>query len=386
MQKKIFILITTLGTGGAERVVSLLIQEWKDKYDITLVLFTELIEYELPPNIRVISLNQPFMANGFYTTFKIPFLAFKFYKLCKKYQADISISFLKRPNYINCLGKLIGSKTKVIISERSHFSESLKSLSGLEKRMSIFLTKKLYPHADLIITNSKVMRSDLENNFKIQAKYKVINNPINLSLIEKLSAQEVIFDDDNAFKFINVGAFRKEKNQAILIDAFYKIKHLNVKLYFLGHRFLKQTLIEKIKEMQLESQVFFLDFDTNPFKYFSKSDCFILSSDFEGFPNTLLEALACGLPVISTDCLSGPREILAPETDPQHQIKDHIEITDFGILVPVNNAKYLSQAMEKIVEDKDLYQRLKIDSKKRAADFDVSKIMLQFENAIENQF
>ncbi len=295
------------------------------------------------------------------------------------------MSFLKRPNYINCISKLLGGKAKTIICERSYFSESLKTLPLFQKKTSIFLTRKLYPFADLIITNSKIMQTDLENNFGIHANYKLINNPVNLRLINKLSAENVRLPDEGSFNFINVGAFRKEKNQAVLIDAFSKIRHLNVKLYFLGHRFLKEELMAKVKELQLEAQVIFLDFDTNPFKYFSKSDCFVLSSDFEGFPNTLLEALACGLPVISTDCLSGPREILAPQTDGLKQITDHIEIAEYGILVPVNNADYLSQAMEKIVNNKELLLKMKMNSKKRAEDFEVSKIMKEFDVTLSNQ-
>jgi N-acetylgalactosamine-N,N'-diacetylbacillosaminyl-diphospho-undecaprenol 4-alpha-N-acetylgalactosaminyltransferase len=380
--KKVFILITSLGTGGAERVVSLLIDKWKNTHDVTLVLFTNLIEYDLPKNIRVISLNQPFMTNGIYTTLQIPLLSWKYYKLCKKHGVDISLSFLKRPNYVNCLSKIFGSKSKAIICERSYFSEYLKTLPTLQKKISIFLTQKLYPFADLIVTNSKIMQTDLENNFNIESDYKIINNPVNLCLINKLSEEKVSLPKQDSFNFINVGAFRKEKNQAVLIDAFYKIKHLDVKLYFLGHRYLKEALKAKVKELQLESQVIFLEFDTNPFKYFAKSDCFVLSSDFEGFPNTLLEALACGLPVISTDCLSGPREILAPQTGSATQVTDHIEIAEYGILVPVNNALYLAEAMEKVIEDKELRERMKTNSKKRAADFDASKIMAEFDRIL----
>ena len=382
MKKKIFILINTLGTGGAERVVSLLIHNWAASYDITLVLLTDLIEYDLPKNISIVCLKQPFRENGFLTAIKLPSLAWRYKNLCRKNGADVSLSFLKRPNYINCLSKIMGNNSKIIICERSYFSELLKTFSPLQRKLSIFLTKKLYPYADVIIVNSQLMKTDLEKNFNIHAQYRVIHNPMNLALMERLSKAEIDFPLSSSFNFINVGAFRREKNQENLIEAFNKIRHLNVKLFFLGHRFLKEYLKLKVKEMQLESQIIFLGFDTNPFKYFSKSDCFVLSSDFEGFPNALVEAMTCGLPVISTDCRSGPREILAPETNPGINIKDEIEIAAYGILVPVKNAQLLAEAMELIVKDKELHERMKQKAKERSMDFESGKIIREFAEAI----
>lgn len=382
MKKKIFIFINTLGTGGAERVVSLLLEKWADSYDVSLVLLTNLVEYHLPENVSVICLNQPFEANGLLTTFKLPLLAWRYNKLCKQHKVSVSLSFLKRPNYINCLSKLMGNKSKIIISERAYLSSFLKTLPFFTRNLSKVLTKLLYPFADLIITNSKIMKVDLEKNFHVHSQYKVIYNPMNQSLITRLSKVETVFPTGSSFNFINVGAFRKEKNQENLIEAFNKIKHLDVKLFLLGHRYLKEVLEAKVKAMHLESQIFFLNFDTNPFKYFSKCHCFVLPSDYEGFPNALAEAMTYGLPVISTDCFSGPREIIAPSTNPAINIKDHIEIAENGILVPVKNSTLLAEAMELMVKDDELRERLKRKARERGLDFDSEKIIKVFEEAL----
>ncbi len=384
MRKKIFILINTLGTGGAERVVSLLIHAWKNRYDITLVVLSNIIEYDLPENISVVCLNQPFKENGFITTLKLPLLARKYKKLCDKNRPDISFSALKRTNYINCFSKMFGSKAKIILCDGIHFSEFLKTVPLLERKVSIFLTRKLYKYADEIIPNSTLMKVDLEKNFNIHSKYVVIHNPMNMAFINRLSQEEIDFPYNDSFNFINVGVFRKQKNHENLIDAFDKIKHLNVRLFLLGHRYLKEEVIMKVKNMQLESRVIFLEFDTNPFKYLSRCDCFVLSSDFEGFPNALQEAMACGLPVISTDCLSGPREILAPGTDPSVTVKDQIEIAEYGILVPVKNSQLLAGAMELIVTDKELCEHLKRKAKERSMDFESGKIIDQYTKAVES--
>ena len=242
-----------------------------------------------------------------------------------------------------------------------------------------------YKRADLVLANSYAMQTDLIENFKIKTPVRVIYNPIDLNFIRTHKDEVPDFTfDKNIFHFVNVGGFRREKNHLLLLQAFFILKNLPCKLVIVGGGIMEDELKQKVSDLGMGDKVIFCGFETNPFKFVSRSDCFVLSSEVEGFPNVLIEALACGKPVISTDCSSGPRELLAPATDLHHRAINNYEIGEYGILTPVNDITALAAAMKRIYEDAALRKQFEEKAAHRAQQFDVDEIKEYFHVAFSS--
>jgi N-acetylgalactosamine-N,N'-diacetylbacillosaminyl-diphospho-undecaprenol 4-alpha-N-acetylgalactosaminyltransferase len=374
MQKKLSILINDLDSGGAERVVSILLDMLKTKYDITLFVLHNIIFYDIPKDIKIVVVgNSKLSDSGLIKLLKLPYLAWRYKKL--NIDSHISLSFLSRSNYINILAKLFGIKSKIIVGERA--MPSLQYNQGFQGQINKFLIKILYPKADLVFANSKGNALDLEKNFNIK-DIKVINNLFDINQIIKLSKEKVKLKD--GFNFITIGRVDEGKNHQLLINA---IANINANLYIIGDGILINKLNQQIKDLSLTNKVFLLGKQKNPYKYLSKADCFVFASTREGFPNVLVEALACKLALISTDCQSGPREILAPDTDISFQLYNRIELANFGILTPVNRLESTIEAMNLIKNSTKLLNSYKNRAIQRAMEFDKDRIINDFINIIE---
>ena len=371
MKKNLSILIYSLAGGGAERVVSILLYELQKEFNITLFLMNDTIFYEIPHDVKVVYLKKSNPTEGgIKKLLKLLFLAWE-YKQSNK--SDISLSFMNRPNYVNIIAKIFGMRSRIIVSERTAPSQEY-STNGIKDQVSKYLIRYLYPKADVIIANARGMEMDLIDNFGIKQNMKVINNPLDVDKILK-KQKEPIDIELKKFSFITVGRFFKQKNHKLLIEA---MDIMDANLYIIGDGELREEIETQIRELNLQDRVFLLGRKINPYKYLSKADCFVFSSDYEGFPNVLLEALVCGLPIISTDCQSGPREILAPDTDVGFKLKEGIEIAKYGILTPVEDKAHLQKAMHLIISNKRLRASYREKAWSRAKSFDKQIIVNEF--------
>jgi N-acetylgalactosamine-N,N'-diacetylbacillosaminyl-diphospho-undecaprenol 4-alpha-N-acetylgalactosaminyltransferase len=380
IRPKLLIFINTLQLGGAERVVSLLLEHLRTDFEIHLALYTNIVYYKIPSEIKLLDLAQPLNEKKLIRFLKMPFQSYKVYRYCKKNNINISVAFLYRPCYINAIMKSFwGYKGKVIMCERIHQITMQQSHSAIYRIFSKFMVMFSYKRADLVLANSYAIQTDLIENFKIKTPVKVIYNPIDLDFIRTHTDEvpPLIFEKDT-FYFINVSGLRKEKNHLLLLQAFFILKNLPCKLLIVGGGVMEEVLKQKVADFGMNDKVVFCGWDNNPFKYVSRSNCFVLSSDVEGFPNVLIEALACGKAVISTDCSSGPRELLAPATDLHHRAINSYEIGEYGILTPVNDVIALSAAMKRMYEDTTLRKQFEEKAKGRAQQFDVDEIKQYF--------
>ncbi|PZT48425.1 glycosyl transferase [Helicobacter valdiviensis] len=363
---KLTILLYSLGAGGAERITSLLLEELCKEYEITLVLLEDILHYPLPKEVKKIILGKNKMQeNGIKKLLKIPFLAYKYSKILK--DSTHSLSLMNRPNYINILASFLAKKPKIFISERSFPSEQY-GYKNLNSKINKFLIKTLYPFAYKISANSPQTLQDLQENFKIhEKKLTFLPNLFNLTKIEQLSKENTQEKNlvlqkkkEGKFIFLNIGRLDCGKNHALLIESFSKLKQKDkAHLFIIGAGELKNKLEEQISTLGLKNHISLLGALKNPYAPLSCADCFVFASNHEGFPNVLVESLALGVPIITTDC--APKMILECKEDFLQSSK----ISKCGITVPLGDTLQMYMAMDKVMQEPLFIQENIKESAKR---------------------
>ncbi|MGN7241043.1 glycosyltransferase [Priestia megaterium] len=307
MKKKLAIVVPSMRGGGAERVVLNIVSNLdREKYDIRLILIKKEGPYVkfLPQDITIVDLNSSRVRNSI----------IKLIKELNRFKPHTILSTLGHLNLV-ILGirGLLKSRPNIIVREANTPSVNLNGLSPIKRTLMLFLYRSLYPKAHTIIAQCKSMKDDITSFFHI-SKDKVIHiyNPLDLEKINaNKSIEENPYNADN-INILAVGRLTHQKGFDILLEAFKVVTKQvpNTHLTILGEGGLKEDLLRKVEELNIAKQVSIVDFKSNPYPYYYYADTYVLSSRWEGFPNTLLEALACGTKVVAIDCKSGPKEIL----------------------------------------------------------------------------
>ena len=376
--KRAVVFINSLSGGGAERVIATILSQLANECECYLVLMENNVDYKIDERIKILYLNEKHDIGSFKKFIRLPFAAFKLAKIIKKYNFKQITSFLYRANYVNILSNLF-ARHKVVISERIAPS-AMYTGSSFSSKVSKFLIS-LYDKADLIISVSQAIKLDLIENFNITAKQVVIYNLYDLEKIH-FQSNENIGINIGKKSIITVGTLCDRKNQQLILRAFASIDDKDYRLYLLGKGENESELKKLSINLGIENKTVFLGFDNNPYKYLSKCDIFVFGSNAEGFPNALVEAMACGCAVISTDCISGPREIISPYSNIKTRLNGEIELASFGILSPVQDVKSLTKAIDLMTKNDKLLKDYKQKAKERAIDFSVENIIKRYTDII----
>ncbi len=365
--KNLLIIVPGIGFGGQERIAVDTAKIFQDKYIVTMVIFNEYKD-AYSPNCPVIHLNVPASPN----------LAVKIRHAIKRVQdlkkikrdlgIDISLSFGNTANYVNSLSK--GSE-KIILSIHGYKTVRVSFLARM-------LNSWIYSKADYITCVSEKISRDLLKNFIITPKKVVtVYNPYDFDSIVQQKAYPVEFPVTHP-AIVTMGRMERVKGYSHLLRAFRLVKEEvpEASLVFIGDGSLKKELQELTSRMALSQDVIFTGLQTNPHQYLSKCDVYVLTSIHEGFPNALVEAMVCGLPVIATDCKSGPREIL---TEPYHDLEAvQIEYGEFGVLAPPFSSddsiepekeQALAEAIIELITNNEIRRNYQQKSEERARVF-----------------
>lgn len=387
----IAIIITKLNGGGAERCASNLSIELSKKYNVVLIVFDgKNITY--PYKGKLIDLSLVDSNDIFHRTINVLKRVKAVKKIKKEFNISCSISLLDGPNLVNVMSRV---SDKVIVSIRNRLSSEY--VGKVRRKMIVYSSEK----ADLTVALSKMVEKDMNEEFGIQQKkLTTIYNHCDPELLHSLVNDTVKPDficNDKVY-FVTMGRLNIQKGQWHLIRAFKKVLEdiPNAILIIMGTGELDIQLKKLVDQLGIEDHVIFTGYIENPHIVLQYSEIFVFPSLFEGLGNVLLEALAFNMPIISADCIAGPREILAPNSDLSIQLKDY-EIAEFGILVPpmdknnfdsqsdlTHEEQQLCSAMIILHIDENLRKKYSQFATKRVSDFTKNKIISEWERVIND--
>lgn len=398
---KVLMLIPNLDFGGAQRVFFEISNFLATKYEVHDCSFNDDEAGAFLTDQKTHSLNVSAGKNIIQKFFHFLVRCSRYGNLKRTEQIDISISHLEGANYVNVFSG--GRAVKIIVEHGSKlaFDEKRRGLLGWIRKH--LLMPILFRMADHIIVVSKGIEIELIEHFKISPKkITVINNSFDLSRIIALSAEALIEKYEKIFRVPTIlasGRLVKEKNLFPLLDIILKIKRTTpCRLVLLGEGELKDELIKYARQIGLtvncdeadtetNADIYFLGYQVNPFKFIARASLFVLPSTREGFPLSLCEAMICGVPVLATDCSTGPREILAPGTEGNYSLSAPAR-ESFGILMPQLTKETLhiwSSEVLNLISNKEAGNNYRARGAERMTDFSKERIMDKWIDVIESK-
>ena len=365
--KRLAFYLPSLRLGGAERVTVTIANYLADAgYDIDLVVSTYDGNFRdaVSSSITIVDLDPPSVP-GVGVLTSIPALA----RYIRQNRPQMLISALTHANIVAAVSAtLSNSGTTMVVTEHNTFGHQ----SGFKNNAAVALAKIVYSLADRVITVSEGARQSYVQNTPLDPEDVVtLYNPVDVNDVRRTAREgvdEPWLRDDDVEVVLTVGRLESQKQQNMLLRAFARCaeRRPRARLIIVGKGSRRAELEALAKQLGIDDRVKFTGFVDNAYAYMRTADVFVLSSRNEGLPTVLIEALACGCPIVSTDCPSGPREILADG--------------EYGRLTPVGDPDALAEAIVATLESPPDAEALT----RRADDFAPEVVMDEYVQFIES--
>lgn len=365
---KVLFFAASMGQGGAEKVTATLLNQLdRSRYDLQLLLLTQAGEWlaEVPADVRVRSLDV-----------RLRSMLLPMVKFLRHNRFDVVFSMCSGANALIALAaRLSGSGCRVVTSDRNILLNG-----GLRPSTVLGIPLKFlaYRLASQVTALSGGVADDISRKLWVRrSSIKVLYNPLVSPAIQEKMTEAVDhpwIEDPEARLVVGAGRFFPQKGFSVLLKAFQLVAERvpKARLILLGDGPLLAELGRECASLGIGQKVCFAGFQKNPYRYFHRAQVFAMPSYNEGFCNVIVEAMACGAPVVSTDCPSGPSEIITPGVD--------------GFLVPVGAHRLMAERIVQLLEDEPLRQKMADAASASSHRFETGPILRNYENAIQSAY